>query len=138
MRVSLLVSQQLLVLLDISAAVEDGCLDLRHVLAETLILIADLEGQLAGVAHDQDRAFAGDWLDLLQGAENEDSRFSETGLRLAEDIGAEDGLRDTDLLDCGSSMLDFVRPTWSEVRARCERAGERSVLLSVRSSKPHL
>ena len=30
-------------------------LDSGHVLGEALVLLADLEGQLAGVAHDQDR-----------------------------------------------------------------------------------
>jgi len=51
--VSLLVGEELLVLLDVGATVEDRRLNLRHVLAEALVLVADLEGQLTGVAHDE-------------------------------------------------------------------------------------
>lgn len=52
-RVSLLVLEDFGVLLDRCTAVEDTGLDVGHVLAEAVILVADLERQLAGVAHDQ-------------------------------------------------------------------------------------
>jgi hypothetical protein len=52
--VSLLVSQDLDVLVDLSTAVEDAGLDIWQVLAEALILGANLIGQLTSVAHDQD------------------------------------------------------------------------------------
>lgn len=100
MWVSLLVGENFFILLDVSTAVEDRSLDLRHVLAEPLVLVTDLEGQLAGVAHNQDRSFSSNRLDLLKRAKNEDGRLSETRLCLAENIGSEDCLRNADLLDC--------------------------------------
>lgn len=47
--------QDLLILLDGHATEEHRYLDGGHVLGETLILFADLEGQLSSVAHDKDR-----------------------------------------------------------------------------------
>lgn len=109
-RMRLLVLQNLLVLLDVGTAVEHGRLHLRHVLAETLIFVTNLEGKLTSVAHNQHRDFTSDRFDLLERAEHEDSSLSETGLGLAQNIGTEDGLRDANLLDCNSRMLEFVRP----------------------------
>ena len=96
---SILVLQHLGILDDGSAAVEDTSLDVRHVLAETVVLIANLESQFAGVAHDQDRALAGDGFDLLKGGQDEHSRLTETGLGLADDITTEKSLRNAVLLD---------------------------------------
>lgn len=106
--VSLLVLQDLGILLDGSAAVEDTSLDVGHVLGEPVVLVADLEGQLTGVAHDQDGALASDGLNLLEGGEDEDSRLSETRLGLADDVTAEKGLGDTCLLNCKiGPMLEY-------------------------------
>jgi len=52
------------------------------------------------MAHHKDCAFAGYWLNLLKGSENEDCGLSETRLGLAEDIGSKDSLRNANLLDC--------------------------------------
>jgi hypothetical protein len=52
-RVGLLVRKDVDVVLDGSTAVENGSPDIRQILAETCVLVLDLEGQLAGVAHDQ-------------------------------------------------------------------------------------
>lgn len=52
--VRVLVGQELDVLLHRGTAVEHRGLDLRHVLAETRILVLDLVSQFAGVAHDKD------------------------------------------------------------------------------------
>ena len=46
-------------------------LDSAHVLGETFVLFANLEGQLAGVAHDDDRHLSFLRLQLLQGCQNE-------------------------------------------------------------------
>ena len=46
--------QDVLVLLDGHATEEHGRLDSGHVLGEALVLLADLEGQLSRVTHDQD------------------------------------------------------------------------------------
>jgi hypothetical protein len=53
-RVSLLVCKDVDVLLDGSTAVENRGPNVRQVLAETCVLVLNLEGQLAGVAHNQD------------------------------------------------------------------------------------
>ena len=82
-RMRLFVLEHLHVLLDRGAPVEDRRLDLGEVLAEARTLVLDLIGQLAGVAHDQDRRFAGDGLKLLEGGEDKDGRFPEARLRLA-------------------------------------------------------
>lgn len=76
--VGLLVLEELGVGLDWSSSVEDGGLDLWHVLAESGVLVLDLVCQLTGVAHDQDRALAGNWLNLLEGGEDEDGGLTET------------------------------------------------------------
>ena len=110
MRVSLLVLQGLDILLHGCATVEDGGLDFWKVLAEPGIFVLDLVREFAGVAHDQDRAFAGDRLDLLQCGEHEDCGFTETGFGLTEHVGSKDGLRDAHLLDCRKAdiELDFA------------------------------
>jgi hypothetical protein len=86
--VSVLVAQELDVLLDGSSTVEDTDLDVWQELGETVVLVADLVGQLASVAHDQDSGNARLRLlvHLLESCENEDGSLSETGLGLAEDI----------------------------------------------------
>lgn len=100
-RVSVLVLEEIDVVLNWSATVEDAGLDVRQILAETSILILDLESQFTGVAEDEHRGLASNRLDLLQSGQNEDSRFTETRLGLSENVGTEDGLWDTLLLDCG-------------------------------------
>jgi hypothetical protein len=51
------------------------------------------------VAHDKDGSLASDWLDLLKGSEDKDGSLTKTRFGLAEDIGTEDRLRNTNLLD---------------------------------------
>ena len=102
--VSLLVLQDFSVLLDGGTAVENASLDIRHVFAESVVLVSDLERELASVAHDQDGALAGNGLDLLESGEDEDGGFTETGLGLTDDVAAEHGLRDASLLNCNSRI----------------------------------
>lgn len=99
-RVSILALQDLGVFLDGSTTVEHTGLDVGHVLGESIVLIANLECQLTGVAHDQNRALAGDRLHLLQSGEDEDSSLSKTRLRLTDDITTKKSLRNARLLDC--------------------------------------
>lgn len=106
-RVCLLVGEELDVLLHWRTTVEDGSLDVRHVLAESGILVLDLVGELTGVAHNQYRGLAIDWLHLLKSRKDEDCSLSETRLGLAEHIGTEDGLWNADLLDCGAKRVRF-------------------------------
>lgn len=61
--------QDLLILLDGHATKEHRHLDSGHVLGETLILFANLEGQLSSVAHNKDR-------DLEQNKDIDDFRFA--------------------------------------------------------------
>jgi hypothetical protein len=56
------------------------------------------------VAHDENRGFASDWLNLLKRCENEHGSLTETGLGLADDIGSENRLRNNLFLDCIRSM----------------------------------
>lgn len=99
MRVSVLVLQKLSILGDGGSTVEHASLDIRHVLAEAVVLVTDLEGQLASVAHNQHSALASHRLDLLERGQNEDSRLSKTRLGLADDVTSEKSLGNTSLLD---------------------------------------
>ena len=98
--VGFLVLQDLGILLDRSSSVENSSLHIRHVLAETCILVLDLVSKFTSVAHNEDRGFASDWFDLLEGGEDEDGGLTKTRFGLAKDIGTQDGLRDANLLDC--------------------------------------
>lgn len=119
-RVSLLVLQNLLVLLDGGTAVKDASLDVREVLGEAGVFILDLVGQLSGVAHDEDGAFAIDRLDLLEGGKDKDGGFTKTRLGLGDDIGSEDRLWDRLSLNCG--LRGYVRTVSRSVLAGREQA----------------
>ena len=54
MRMGFLVAENLDILLDWHATVEHGSLDVGHVLSEAVILVFNLVGEFAGVAHDED------------------------------------------------------------------------------------
>lgn len=106
MRVGILVLEDFGILLDGGPSVENGGLDIRHVLAESSVLVLDLVGQLTSVAHDQDRGLASNWLDLLEGGEDEDCGLTKTRFGLAEDIGTDHRLRNAYLLDCKMNRAD--------------------------------
>lgn len=95
----LLVAENILISLDGGTTIEDLRADLRQVLAEAGVLVLDLEGQLAGVAENNNRDLAGDSLDLLKRSEDKDGSLTHTRLGLAENIHSEDGLGDALLLD---------------------------------------
>ena len=101
-RASVLVLENLHVLLDGSSTVEDARLDVGHVLAEAVVLIANLVSQLTSVAHDHDRDLSVDRLNLLQSRQDEDGSLSQTRLGLADNITTEKSLRNTSLLNCRS------------------------------------
>lgn len=128
-RVRLLVGEDLFVLLDVCATVENSSLHLRHVLGEAVVLVLDLEGELTGVAHNEDLSLASHSIDLLKGADNEDRSLTETRLGLAEDVGADNSLRDANLLDCLVMMLEYVRP--SKVEEQASKRVERPSKLSL-------
>lgn len=65
MRASILVLQDLDILGLAGTSVEDRSADVRHVLAESGILVLDLVSELAGVAQHNDADLTGNWLDLL-------------------------------------------------------------------------
>lgn len=88
---------------DGSASIEDTCLDVRHVFAEPVVLVANLVSQLTSVAHNDDGNFSIDGLDLLEGSENEDSCLSQARLGLADNISTKKSLGNTGLLDCRSN-----------------------------------
>lgn len=78
MGASILVLQSLHVGLDGSTTIEDASLDVRHVLAKAVVLIANLVGQLASVAHHHNGDFTVDGLDLLESGENKDGSLTQT------------------------------------------------------------
>ena len=59
----------LLILLDRSFTIKDGSADVGHVLGESEVLIADLEGEFAGVTEYDDRDTVFCWVELLEGSE---------------------------------------------------------------------
>lgn len=93
--------ESLLVFLDWHTAEEDGHLDARHVLAEALVLLADLECQFAGVAHDQHVDLVVGGLELLESGQDEHCGLAHTGLGLAQDVHAQNGLWNAFVLNCG-------------------------------------
>lgn len=99
-RMGFLVLEELGILLDGSAAIENTGLDVRHILAKPVVLITNLKCQLTGVAHNQDRALASDGLDLLERSQDEDCGLSETGLGLADNVTTKHSLGDACLLNC--------------------------------------
>lgn len=103
-RMGLLVAQNFGVLLDGGTAIEHAGLDLRHILGESVVLVADLEGQLSGVAHHKHRTLACNRLDLLKRRKNEDGSFAQTRFSLANDVASDQGLRDASLLNCSNSF----------------------------------
>ena len=123
-RVGLLVLENVDVVLNGSATVEDRGLDVGQVLAETGVLVLDLESQLAGVAHDQHRALAVDRLDLLKSGQDENGSFTKTRLGLAKDVGSENCLRNAVLLDCGYRMSDIGQKIIARARASCRSISE--------------
>jgi len=95
--------------LDGDTAIEDGGLDLGKVLGEALVLVGDLEGKLPSVANDQDGNLVltggeGAGVELVQSGQDEDGRLTHTGLGLANDVHAEDGLGDALVLDLGGVL----------------------------------
>jgi hypothetical protein len=52
--VSLLISEDFDILVDLGASIEDASLDVGKVLAEALVLSTNLVGQFTGMAHNQD------------------------------------------------------------------------------------
>lgn len=69
-----------------------------QILGETLVFLADLEGQFTSVAHNQNRNFPVDWLQLLKSCQNENGRLSHSRFCLTNDVHAEDCLWDTFVL----------------------------------------
>jgi hypothetical protein len=93
-----LILDQLDILLKRCAAIKHRSSNIRHIFAEPHIFIPDLKGEFTGVAQDENRNLAIDRLDLLEGCKNKDCCFAQAGFCLAEDVGREDSLRETDLL----------------------------------------
>jgi len=112
--------EHLLVLLNWHTAKEDGDLHAVHVLAESLVLFRDLEGQLASVAHNDDGNVAIDRLELLECSEDEDGGLTHTGLGLAEHVHAQNCLRDAFVLDLGRMFETAIDDGSEELRLEKE------------------
>ena len=68
--------QRVLVLFDVNPAEEDGCLDVGHVLGESVVFFGDLEGQFASMAQDDHADLTVYVLELLQRGQNKPGRFA--------------------------------------------------------------
>lgn len=101
-RASVLALESLDVVLDGSTTVEDTGLDVGHVLAESVVLVSDLVGQLTSVTHNNNRDLAVDGLNLLKRGQDKDGSLSQTRLGLADDVSTKECLGNTCLLDCRS------------------------------------
>lgn len=88
------------------ATVDDTSAHIGHVLGESSVLVADLVRKLTSVAEHENRDLAVDRLDLLERSKDKDSSLAHTGLGLADDVHAEDGLRNAFLLDCWVEKRD--------------------------------
>ena len=89
MGAGIFVFQSFHILLDRGTAIKDASLDVGHVLAEPVVFVTDLVCELAGMAHDKDRNFTIYRFHLLQCSKHKYGSFSESGLRLANDITTE-------------------------------------------------
>jgi len=109
-----LVGEQFLVGRDGGSTVEYTGSDIGHELGETSKLVSDLVSQFSRVAENDDRDLSidgltgdqpernkkgSDDLHLLQGGEDKDGSLTHTRLCLTEDVGTEDSLGDTFLLN---------------------------------------
>ena len=90
----------LTLLLDGQSTEEVAHTDVLHVSGETLILVADLECQLTGVAKNHHRNLTINWFQLLQAGDDEHRGLTHTGLSLANNIHAKNSLRNALVLDC--------------------------------------
>ena len=91
--------EEFLILLNGSSSIEDDSADIGHVLGKSEVLIADLEGEFASMAEDNDRDPVLCWVELLEGGEDEDGGLSVTRFGLTEDVHSKDRLWDALLLD---------------------------------------
>jgi hypothetical protein len=106
-RTGIRVLDQVDVFLDRRATVKHSSPHFRHVLAESRVLVSDLEGEFTGMTEDKHRDFAVNRLNLLKRCKDKHCRFTEPGFGLAEDIGGENRLWETNLLDLGGVLETF-------------------------------
>merc|ERR1719328_1028670 len=111
-----IVLQNLFIFRNGHATKEHSNLDVGHELAEPLVLFADLEGELPGVAHHQDGHLAVHGLDLLEGGQHEHRGLAHTGLGLAQYVHSQHGLGD-------ALMLDLARMLETTVHNRSQNLG---------------
>mmetsp|Transcript_72534 Transcript_72534/g.204553 ORF Transcript_72534/g.204553 Transcript_72534/m.204553 type:complete len:203 (-) Transcript_72534:224-832(-) len=98
------VLQHLLVLGDGDTTVHYASLHGREILGEAVELMLDLVCELARVADDKHLHGLLRGIHLLQAREHEDGRLAHAGLGLAENVSAQDGLRDALMLDLGGVL----------------------------------
>ena len=92
--------EEFLILLNGSSSIEDDSADIGHVLGKSEVLVADLEGEFAGVAEHDDGDPVLGWVELLEGSEDEYGGLSMARFSLTEDVHAKDRLWDALLLHC--------------------------------------
>lgn len=95
-----LILQAFPLLLDRQTTEEITDTDVLHVSSETLVLMANLEGQFTSVAKHQDGYLTVNGLKLLQSRDDKHCGFTHSRLGLADDIHTQDSLRNTFVLHC--------------------------------------
>ncbi len=98
---------------DVDSTVKDGGFDFGDVLGEAFVFVCDLEGQFTCVTENEygNLVFTfweGGGVELVEGGEYEDSRFSHSGFGLAYDVHSEYGLGDAFVLDFGGVFESAV------------------------------
>jgi len=81
------------------SSIEDLGLDLQE-FAQSDEFFVDLVGEFSGVAQDQSRNRVWFLLELLQNGNHKDGRFAHPRLGLTQHIIAQNGVRNTFILDC--------------------------------------
>jgi len=89
--------------------------DVGHKLGETGEFVSDLVGEFSSVAKNDNSDFAVDRFDLLKAGKDKDGGLTHTRLGLTEDVGTEDSLRDTFLLDLRRVLETKVRDSSEEL-----------------------
>ena len=133
------VLEELLVLLHGDSTVKDSRLDRRKILAETLVLVGNLKGQLTSVTKYQDGDLFFFDIDLLKGGQDKDGSLSHTGLGLTDNISSKNSLRDGLVLNftwvLKTSINDGSQKLWLQQEILETRGMNTDVVASESDSK---
>lgn len=99
---------QLNMVVDGLSTVNNFTTDVFHEFSETSELVLNLVGKFASVAHDNSRAGLGIVSDVLKDGQDEHCGLAHSRDGLAEDVNAEDGVRNATLLNVGGVLKSAI------------------------------